>query len=92
MNNQEETVPANSNYRRNLVYSFGVLTLVTAIASAKSLFIFNRKAVVSCKPESSNRTMKMLTQDGRLVEVDESMLGATRKKVTDDELRDWIKK
>jgi len=34
----------------------------------------------------------MLTQDGRLVEIDEALLTASRKKVTDIELQNWIKK
>lgn len=36
-------------------------------------------------------TIKMLTQDGRLVEMDKSLLAATTK-ATDKDLQDWIKK
>lgn len=33
----------------------------------------------------------MLTQDGRLVEVDKAML-ASGKKITNEELQQWVKK
>ena len=34
----------------------------------------------------------MLTQDGKLVEVDEDKLMVRRKKITDEELKTWVKK
>ncbi len=36
-------------------------------------------------------TVKMLTQDGQLVEVDAKLLAASRKKISDKELQDWVK-
>lgn len=39
-----------------------------------------------------NETVKMLTQDGKLVEVDMAALTAKKKKITDKELQNWIKK
>jgi hypothetical protein len=38
------------------------------------------------------KTIKMLGEDGKLVEVIQSTLPANRKKITDNELRNWIKK
>lgn len=35
--------------------------------------------------------VKMLTQDGRLVEVDKTMI-ARGKKITNEELQQWVKK
>ncbi len=42
--------------------------------------------------EAVNKTVKMLMQDGRLVEVDKKLLASTGKKITDEELQKWIKK
>jgi hypothetical protein len=42
--------------------------------------------------EPVNETVKMLTQDGRLVEVDKKLLAASGKKITDKELQKWVKK
>ena len=48
-----------------------------------------QEGAIDCAP-SSPKIAKMLTQDGRLVEVDLSK-GRPVKKVTNEELRDWIK-
>ncbi|MDP9229273.1 MAG: hypothetical protein M3O67_01215 [Bacteroidota bacterium] len=45
-------------------------------------------------PEKKKKTenVKMLTQDGKLVEVDVTNLGCgNRKKISDDELKSWVK-
>lgn len=37
-------------------------------------------------------TIKMLTQDGKLVEIDRKLLASADKKISTDELKQWIKK
>ncbi|CAN5420046.1 hypothetical protein BH10BAC3_BH10BAC3_28260 [soil metagenome] len=37
-------------------------------------------------------TIKMLTQNGTLVEVDRNLMPGTKRKITDPELKSWIKK
>ena len=37
-------------------------------------------------------TVKMLTQDGKLVEIDMSALPSEKKRITDKELQNWVKK
>lgn len=37
-------------------------------------------------------TIKFLTEDGKLVEVDYKLLASTGKKISDKELQQWIKK
>jgi hypothetical protein len=59
-----------------------------SVASAAVLAAFKFVRPSSKKPE----TVKMLTQDGKLVEVDIAALTATRKKITNGELQNWIKK
>lgn len=42
--------------------------------------------------QEKKETVKMLTQDGKLVEVDVTRLGrGNRKKISDDELKTWVK-
>jgi hypothetical protein len=66
--------------RRKLVSWLGVLSLFTMAGA-----IFNPWK--NKKP----KTVKMLTQDGNLVEIDASYLAADRKKISDKELQTWVK-
>ena len=43
------------------------------------------------KTPGKKKTLKMLTQDGRLVEINEALLPSKRKKITNGELQTWIK-
>jgi hypothetical protein len=42
--------------------------------------------------KKKTKTVKMLTEDGKLVEVDLSKLSSKRKKIRDDEIHTWIKR
>jgi hypothetical protein len=42
--------------------------------------------------DKKKKTTKMLTQDGQLVEVDITALPSKKKKITNTELQNWIKK
>lgn len=44
------------------------------------------------KQDKEVKTIKMLGQDGKLVEVMQSTLPANRRKISDNELKNWIKK
>ncbi len=93
MNSNEKITPANLPSRRKFVWRVGAFALVTAVAAAvKFPFLSLKSSRVTGKPEIKKKTIKMLTQDGQLVEVDEALLTASRKKVTDNELLNWIKK
>jgi len=39
-----------------------------------------------------NKTAKMLTQEGKLVEVDVERLYIKKRKITDDQLKKWVNK
>ena len=41
--------------------------------------------------KKKKETIKMLTQDGRLVEVDKDRIAASKGKITDAELKAWVK-
>jgi hypothetical protein len=58
-----------------------------ATAAALSVLKFFQP---SAKKET--KTVKMLTQDGKLVEVNIASLPAKKKKITNTELQNWVKK
>lgn len=46
----------------------------------------------SGRKEKKNETVKMLTQDGKLVEINSELLASSRKKISNEELQKWVKK
>ena len=64
--------------KKFLFWGLGILSSVAAI-----------KLIT---PKKKGDTVKMLTQDGKLVEVDKDLLSARGKKISDTELQTWIKK
>jgi hypothetical protein len=60
------------------------------VASFTALRFFSNKQ----KPAAatSGDTVKMLTQDGQLVEIDKTLLAASGKKISKEDLQQWIKK
>ena len=77
------------NARRTLIASIGTLSLFPLL----KLGIFSKKReVISCAPEAPTRTVKMLTQEGLLVEVDISKLKGDKHKISNKQLQTWIKK
>jgi hypothetical protein len=66
--------------KRFLLWGSTLLASVTAL-----------KFLKASKPEKSE-TVKMLTQDGTLVEIDKALLTSSAKKITNEELQHWIKK
>jgi hypothetical protein len=75
--------------RRKLLAGLGVISLFPII---KFIFFSKKSNVISCAPETKNTTMKMLTQDGRLVEVDISKIKSTKEKITNTQLQNWVSK
>jgi hypothetical protein len=78
--------------RRKFVWGIGVLSMFAAIAALAKPHFPQKRNAIACKPESKNRMIKMLSQDGTLVEIDESLIKASRKKISNSELQSWIKK
>jgi hypothetical protein len=74
-----EQSPKISNRKKFLLWTATVLS---------SLTVF--KFIPRNNPKETE-TIKMLTQDGKLVEVDVTKLGCgKRKKISDDELKTWV--
>ena len=67
--------------KKFVAWTAGILSAVTAVA------FFARSA-----PPKKTRTVKMLTQDGKLVEVEVSKLPSKRKRIKDDDIHAWIQR
>ena len=78
MQNEEHKVT-----RGKFVGWLGVLSLFTMAGAALRL---------GPKKKEETKTIKMLTQDGKLVEIDVTLLAANTKKISDKELQNWVKK
>jgi hypothetical protein len=61
--------------------------LWTAVAVCSAVVF---KFLPGANKKKSN-TVKMLTQDGTLVEIDTKLLAASGKKISDKELQQWVK-
>jgi nicotinic acid mononucleotide adenylyltransferase len=92
MSNTLEPIQKESPSRRKFVLSVAVLSAFAAVLAAVRIPFPGKKNKIACAPESKKKMVKMLTQDGRLVEIDEALLNANRKKITNTELQHWIKK
>ena len=67
----------------------------TAVITSLTAFRFLPGSRKHSFPEIAEKkeTVKMLTQDGKLVEVDvENLYCGKRKKISDDELKNWVTK
>jgi hypothetical protein len=89
MDSNKNTSPANAPSRRKFVWGVGLFSAFAAIAAATGLPFFTKKDLKASGPK---KTVKMLTEDGRLVEIDEALINTSRKKVTNAQLKNWIKK
>jgi len=67
--------------KKFVVWTVGILSAMTALA------FFKRSA-----PRKNTRTVKMLTRDGRLVEIEISKLPSKRKRIKDDDIHAWIQR
>jgi len=68
----------NSSRRKFVEWGLGTL----AVFSTIGLFFSQKK---------KKKTVKMLTQDGQLVEVDEALIKSTGKKIDNKEICTWVK-
>jgi hypothetical protein len=75
------------NSRRKLIAGLGILSLFPI---AKVATAFQKKEVIACAPEL--KTVKFLTQDGTLVEVDASKIKAGKEKISNQQLQSWVNK
>ena len=91
MNQPKITQPTEKDTRRKLLFGISLLSLFPLLKFGN---LFNkRKDVISCAPEATTKTVRMLTEDGRLVEVDiANIAGAAKEKISHEDLLTWVKK
>lgn len=92
MDKNNKITPKELPSRRKFVLGVAILSAFAAVVAALRIPIASKKNVIACLPESKKKMVKMLTEDGRLVEIDESLITAKRKKISGNELQHWIKK
>ncbi len=84
-----ESTPGEIKSRRKLLAGIGILSLFSIWRTG----LFTRKKqVISCAPPLQKETVKLLAQNGQLMEVDVSKIKTIQDKITDQELQGWIKK
>jgi len=66
--------------RRKLVGWIGILSVFTMAGAA-----------LRPSKKKTPKTVKMLTQDGQLVEIDASLLEVSKRKISLKELQHWVK-
>ncbi len=87
---EKESIPPALKTRRKWLAGIGLLSFFPLF---KSGLFSKKKPVISCAPPAGQKeTMKVLSQDGRLVEVDVSNITRIKGKISDEELQGWIKK
>jgi len=91
MDKNQKKLPDGSPSRRKFVWGLGVFSLFAAFGTVTK-FPFWSKRVSASRRECKNTTVKMLTQDGRIVEVDATLLASDSRKISNTELQNWIKK
>ena len=80
-------------------FNFKIMQESEKLQSRKKFLLWSATALSSLSvlkffkaPENKKtNTVKMLTQDGKLVEVNAADLPAKKKKITNEELQNWIK-
>lgn len=84
--------------RRKILAAGGLLSLVAlakfwGVGRMGRLFGggAKRPTAINCVPAGKSNTVKLLAQDGRLVEVDLSRSTVLKKKISSEELRTWVK-
>lgn len=75
------------NSRRKFLW--GGLGALSTISTLKFIIPKRQKNVIPCAPATT--TTKMLTEDGKLVEVDISKIKKTGVKVSDKDVITWVK-
>ncbi len=88
---ETDEIATPTDTRRKFVFGISLLSLLPLTMLGR--FFGNKKEVISCAPPSEKKTVKMLTQDGKLVEVEVSNLASNNKqKISKEELMAWVKK
>jgi hypothetical protein len=87
---ENQSIPSEGKARRKFLAGIGLLSIFPFF---KSGWFSKKTTVISCTPDpDKQKTIKVLSQDGKLVEVDVSKIKQVKAKISDQELQQWIKK
>ena len=75
--------------RRKLLAGLGIFSIFSFL---KIFGVRKPPETIACSPGNSKESKKFLSQDGQLVEVDISRIRMMQKKISNEELKGWIKK
>ena len=86
-----ENTPVEStrDIRRKIL--LGVVGVLALLPFTKFISFRKEKKAISCAPDKPE-TMKLLTQDGRLVEVEISKTNTTKEQLSNEQLMGWVKR
>lgn len=87
--NKNLTMETNQKGNSRRKFLWGGLGVLSTISALKFIIPKKQKTVIPCAPAAT--TTKMLTEDGKLVEVDISKIKKTGLKVSDKEITTWVK-
>ncbi len=80
---QSENQKSPVSRKKFLIWGAGVLSAISAAG-----LLFRSPA----KKQTSTTTVKMLTQDGRLVEVDVTKISSKKGKIKGEQIFNWVKR
>jgi len=89
MMNKNFEMETNEKSATRRKFLWGGLSALSTISILKFIIPKKQKAAIPCIPNAT--TTKMLTEDGKLVEVDISKIKKTGIKVSDKDVISWVK-
>jgi hypothetical protein len=85
----ESNIPiGQATARRRFLAAGSILSLFALLGLWRKA---RKTPVIDCGPEKSKETVRLLGQDGLLVEVDAARIRMLKKKITNDELQRWVR-
>ena len=79
-----ETENGSVSRKKFVLWSAGLLSIITA---ARYFF----RSGARQNSTSARKSVKMLTQDGQLVEIQQDAIPEAKRKITNSELKVWVK-
>jgi hypothetical protein len=87
---EQETVSKEQKTRRSVLMGIGIMSIFSFLTMG---FFSKKKDIIACAPPADEKkTMKFLTQDGQLVEVDISNINSLKEKASNKEMQQWVKR
>ena len=87
---EEAIVSTEQTTRRSVLMGIGILWIFSFLTMG---FFSKKKNIIACAPTpDEKKTMKFLTQDGQLVEVDISKINSLKEKASNKEMQQWVKR